>query len=196
MQIYYHGNLQIILRSSWLKHAPLLLIHSPWLSLDERSTTHIFQASIAADYLTGLHTCFLQNGLICTTYKDSTTQLEHTQVVILANLKNTVLQKVHNNLGHLRVKKTLEGLQTRYYTDHNMSKILSSGWINTSMQCEKCKLPQPNPEAPLGSIAAVCPFEKLSLNIMGPFPTSSHGNKYILVITDCLLNAWVEAFSP
>ena len=37
------------------------------------------------DCPTGLRKCFLQNGLICRTYKDSTTQLEYTQVVIPAS---------------------------------------------------------------------------------------------------------------
>ncbi|KAL6421071.1 hypothetical protein ACFW04_013595 [Cataglyphis niger] len=38
------------------------------------------------------------------------------------------------------------------------------------------------------------PFEKVQLDVVGPFPTSSSGNKYLLVITDCFTK-WVEAFS-
>ena len=45
----------------------------------------------------------------------------------------------------------------------------------------------------MGTIAAVCSFQKLSWDIRGPFPTSSYGNKYILVITDLFIK-WVEAF--
>ena len=37
------------------------------------------------------------------------------------------------------------------------------------------------------------PFERLPWDIMGPLPTSTKGNKYILVITD-LFTKWVEAF--
>lgn len=64
---------------------------------------------------TGLHKCFLQEGLICSTYKDSTAQLEHTQIVIPDTLNHTILQEVHNHLGHFGTKKTLERLKTRYY---------------------------------------------------------------------------------
>ena len=143
------------------------------------------------DCPTGLRKCFLLNGLICRTYKDSTTQLEHTQVVIPATLKNTVLQEVHNNLGHLGVKKTLERLKTRYYWSQYEQDTVQ--WVKQCEQCQKRNPPQPNPGAPLGIIAAVRPFEKLSWDIMGPLPISSHGNKYILVITD-LFTKWVEAF--
>ena len=46
-------------------------------------------------------------------------------------------------------------------------------------------------QAPLGTINAGYPFQKLSWDIMGPLPTSMRGN--ILVVTD-LFNKWVEAF--
>ena len=53
---------------------------------------------------------------------------------------------------------------------------------------------QPNPQAPLGTIKATRPFEKISWDIMGPLPTSSKGKKYILVVTD-VFSKWVEAFA-
>ena len=64
---------------------------------------------------TGLRKCFLRDGLICRTFKDSTTQLEHTQIVIPSTLKHVILKEIHNHLGHFGAKKTLERLKTRYY---------------------------------------------------------------------------------
>ena len=53
--------------------------------------------------------------------------------------------------------------------------------------------PPQEPQAPLGTITAEYPFQKLSWDIMGPLPTSSKGHCYILVLTD-LFTKWVEAF--
>ena len=143
------------------------------------------------DCPTGLRKCFLQDGLICRTYADSTTQLEHTQIVVPGTLKHTVLKEVHNHLGHFGAKKTLERLKTRYYWPGYEQDTVQ--WVKQCEQCQKRNPPQPNPVAPLGTITATRPFEKLSWDIMGPLPTSSQGNKYILVITD-LFTKWVEAF--
>ena len=143
------------------------------------------------DCPTGLRKCFLQDGLICRTYKDSTTQLEHTQIVIPGTLKHRILEEIHNRLGHFGAKKTLERLKTRYYWPGYEQDTVQ--WVKQCEQCQKRNPPQPNPVAPLGTITASRPFEKLLWDIMGPLPMSSQGNKYILVITD-LFTKWVEAF--
>jgi len=37
------------------------------------------------------------------------------------------------------------------------------------------------------------PFEKLQMDILGPFPVTSSGNRYLLVISNCFTK-WIEAF--
>ena len=37
------------------------------------------------------------------------------------------------------------------------------------------------------------PFERVHMDILGPFSISSLGNKYVLDVTDCFTK-WVEAF--
>ena len=63
----------------------------------------------------GLRNCFLKEGLICREYKESATQLIHTQEVIPKSLKTTVLKEVHDHLGHLGFKKTFDRVKSRFY---------------------------------------------------------------------------------
>ena len=65
--------------------------------------------------------------------------------------------------------------------------------MHACQPCQKRNPPQPLPQAPLGTIKAHHPFEKISWDIMGPLPATSRGYKYILVITD-MFSKWVEAF--
>ena len=66
-------------------------------------------------------------------------------------------------------------------------------WVKECQQCQQRNATQPKRQAPLGTIKANRPFEKVSWDIMGPLPTSSKGNKYILVVTD-IFSKW-EAFA-
>ena len=139
----------------------------------------------------GLRKCFLKDGLLCREYKESAIQLTHTQVVIPESLKTTVLQEVHDHLGHFGAKKTFDRVKSTFYWPGYEKDV--ECWVKQCVQCQKRNPPQLNHPAPLGTIKTTRPFERLSWDIMGALPTSTKGNKYILVITD-LFTKWVEAF--
>ena len=56
-------------------------------------------------------------------------------------------------------------------------------WIRKCEPCHRRNRPPQKPQAPLGTITAEYPFQKLSWHIMGPLLTSSKGHCYILVVT-------------
>lgn len=139
----------------------------------------------------GLSHCFLESGVLCRQYKESATGTIHIQNVIPKALQETVLREIHS-LGHLGIKKTLDAVKTRFYWPGYEADV--EKWIKQCDQCQKRNSPQPQMQAPLGTIQATRPFERISWDIMGPLPITPRGNKYILVVTD-VFTKWVEAFS-
>ena len=55
------------------------------------------------------------------------------------------------------------------------------------------KTPRNRHKAPLLPIPVQDAFDRVACDIMGPFPTSKSGNRYVLVFIDALTK-WVEAF--
>ena len=120
--------------------------------------------------------------------KISLNGVEHIQIAIPLNLKETVLKQLHDHAGYFGVKKTTNKIKERFYWPGYEQGIET--YIRKCEQCQRRNPPNPRPIAPLGTIKT--PFEKISWDIMGPFPTSEQGNKYIFVVTD-LFSKWVEA---
>eukprot|EP00731_Ephydatia_muelleri_P024409 Em0016g680a len=89
------------------------------------------------------------------------------------------------------VKQTLERVRHRFYWPGYESDV--ERWVRECETCQKRNNPQTLPQAPLGSISASHPFQKITWDIMGPLPVIRKGNKYILVVTD-VFSKWVKAF--
>ena len=139
----------------------------------------------------GLRRAFLNNGVLYRQFRQSSKSPSTAQLVVPSSMKNTVLTQLHNMAGHLGIHKTSEKIKERFYWPGYEEDIVN--WVHSCQTCQKRNPPQPSPQAPLGTIKAHRPFEKVSWDIMGPLPTTSRGCKYILVITD-MFSKWVEAF--
>ena len=140
----------------------------------------------------GLKNVFLHDGLLCRNFRQSSSSSNQIQFILPTSLKRTVLQQLHDHSGHLGIHKTMENIKQRFYWPGYESDI--EMWIRECRQCQQRNPQQSHQHAPLGTITASYPFEKVSWDIMGPLPTTSAGNKYILVVTD-LFSKWTEAFA-
>ena len=86
--------------------------------------------------------------------------------------------------GHQGIKKTIGIIKQRYYW-----RSLAKDVEDYISQCVSCN--QRNPvkatKAPLGTLpSSTKPFEFVSMDIVGPLPVSSKGNKYLLTFIDYL----------
>ena len=104
------------------------------------------------------------------------------QLVISRSLKEEVLLALHEGLasGHLSFQKTY--LKIRYFWTGMFTEIQK--WCSSYVDCATKKTPRNLPKAPLQPIPVEGPFDHIAVDVLGPFPTSEQGNKYVIIFTD------------
>ena len=118
---------------------------------------------LPASLAPGLRRTFIQDGVLCRSFQLTSSSNIKAQLVIPSDLRNTVLQQLHNNAGHLGIRKTMDSVKERFYWpgyELNIEK-----WVRECQQCQRHNPPNPAPLAPLGTIKANSPFEKISWDI-------------------------------
>ena len=130
---------------------------------------------------------FLRDGVLCRTYQPVSGS-SVTQIVVPMECRQLVFRQLHDLGGHFGVGKTLAKVKERYYWPGYEQDI--EKWVKECQSCQQRNPPHINPRAPLGTIAVNYPFEKVSWDITGPLPVTRDGYKYILVVTDLLVEAF------
>ena len=138
----------------------------------------------------GLKQCYLNDGVLCCKFQGSS-NFGYIQLVLPSCFCHSVLQNLHNELGHLGLHKTMESVKQRYYWPGYKEDIQK--WIAECASYQQHNTPQPAAQAPLGTITASHPLDVMSRDVMGPFPLTTQGNRYVLVVTGLFSN-WTEAF--
>ena len=93
--------------------------------------------------------------------------------------------------GHLGVTKTVGRVRQRFFWSGLRQDVES--WCRNCEVCCRRNNPRVKPRAPLVTSEVGYPGERVTMNIVGPFPKSANGNKYILVVSD-YFTRWTEAF--
>jgi transposase InsO family protein len=114
------------------------------------------------------------------------------QLVIPETMVRDALIMSHEGFaGHLGINKTFARVNSKFYWP-----TMTRDTKNFVESCETCsgrKSPT-GMRATLGTMnRATKPFETISMDFLGPLPTTINGNTYLLVITD-FATRWVEAF--
>ncbi|GFX10731.1 transposon Tf2-9 polyprotein [Trichonephila clavipes] len=105
--------------------------------------------------------------------------------VIPKHLRADILRHFHDALtaGHLGFAKTYDRIRKRFYWPGMYRNV-----VRYVMHCRECQRRNSVPQRPPGRLVpippAIAPFHRIGIDLLGRFPKSAHGNKWIIVCTD------------
>ena len=133
------------------------------------------------------------NGVLCKVV--GPLQDGSTRVTVYApvSLRKKIISQCHDGKtsGHFYYWKTLQAVRRRFFW--------SSVCRDVQMYCRACTVCATRKNAGRKQRAAMrrydagFPMEEIAIDLMGPFPESKQGNKYVLVVVDAF-SKWMEAY--
>ena len=114
-------------------------------------------------------------------------------IIVPRALKEVVLSGCHDEItaGHFSSRKTLSRIRQNYFWK-NMSQDCSL-YVHSCVNCSTQKKANLTARAPLINYQAGNPLDRVHIDILGPFPISRSGNRYVLMLID-QFTRWLEAF--
>ena len=100
--------------------------------------------------------------------------------------REKVLSACHSSetAGHLGVLKTRERVLSRYFWSSVREDV--ARYVRTCRQCQTRKHRFPHVRTPRQCVRVIGPFETVGVDILGPFPRSIDGNKFVILAVDYL----------
>ncbi|GFW85439.1 hypothetical protein TNCV_144841 [Trichonephila clavipes] len=102
--------------------------------------------------------------------------------VIPKHLRADILRHLHDapTAGHFGFAKTYDRIRKRFYWPGMYRNV-----VRYVMHCRECQRRKSVPQRPPVPIPpAIAPFHRIGIDLLGRFPKSAHGNKWIIVCTD------------
>lgn len=123
---------------------------------------------------------------VCSPYPELVESSSEWKRVIPKGERKTLLRQCHDEptSGHLGTYKTLHRLSQRVYWPGMKADVHQ--YIRNCTTCMRAKPMQQAPAGLMGGHSSVSkPWEVICADLVGPLPRTSHGNQFILVISDC-----------
>ena len=91
--------------------------------------------------------------------------------------------------GHLGIEKTINRLRMKYFWQGQSEEIKRH--VQTCVPCQMRKKVVGKPQGLMQFITVENPFDKVGIDLLGPFPETKFGMKHIMVVVD-YFTKWVE----
>ncbi|XP_046846581.1 uncharacterized protein LOC124440270 [Xenia sp. Carnegie-2017] len=136
----------------------------------------------------------IRDGVLYRHYENDDGTTTEPLLVVPRCLVNDVLRSLHDSptSGHLGITKTLSKVRQRFYWPGQRQDVEEG-----LMKCKKCAVGKgatKENRAPLVICPPGYPLERIAIDILGPLPVSTNGNKYIMVVGD-YLSKWTESYA-
>jgi hypothetical protein len=154
----------------------------------------IMAAGLDLKYMwANFETLVMQNGLLCRRIGPLNDRSSQTTIYVAPALRREVIRQCHDTktAGHFYFWKTLNKLK-KYFTWAGMNKDVQN-YCRACHVCATRKNAGRKQKAEMRRYDVGFPMEEVAIDIMGPFPESLAGNKYVLVIVDNF-SKWMEAY--
>ena len=94
--------------------------------------------------------------------------------------------------GHLSYKRLYPTLRKRFFW-MGMARDLQE-WLRACDSCQKIKgMGRHGTKVPMKTESVGAPMERVAVDVMGPWPTTPRGNRFIVIYQDYFSN-WIEVF--
>ncbi|KAK2895639.1 hypothetical protein Q8A73_015127 [Channa argus] len=172
-----HGNADALSRRPCLldecrysRGPEIKLLHSQWGSLE------------------------LCDGILYRRWRAPVGGADRLQLLVPSALRAEVLRWVHGSAGagHFGNSKTVRRLRQRFYWPGCRQD--AELHVHCCDDCTAQKGPTQRSRGPLQQYLVGAPMERVGVDILGPFPTTEAGNRYILVAMD-YFTKWPEAYA-
>ncbi|UYV77866.1 K02A2.6-like [Cordylochernes scorpioides] len=126
----------------------------------------------------------LRDGVLYRKWESEDGKHESWKLVLPRSHVPLALQEMHSSPtgGHFGIRKTLAKARERFFWPESRADV--EKWCRNCTQCSARKGPTTRSKGKLKIYNVGAPFERIAIDVAGPFPKSDLGNKYILVIMD------------
>jgi len=116
------------------------------------------------------------------------------QLFVPKALRGIIMDAYHTDLlaGHLGIEKTFYKLRTKYFWPGYYNQLVK--FIRSCHTCQRDGKTSFHTQLPTIPLPIAVPFERVGIDVLGPLPTSTKGNKYLVVLVDHGTH-WPEAFA-
>ena len=114
-----------------------------------------------------------------------------TKLCVPLKLQTQIVKEAHEQGGHMGINVTEERVKNNFHFPRIRDVITET--IQCCGPCQEKKMSQKAQRHTLISQQAGYPFQRISIDLVGPFQRSLRGNTHLLTVRDCFTR-WIEAF--